>query len=67
MAGLEVTRDQDPVRAAQIEQWADQVAGVYNILPMDAVTFRLWAQLMRHRSEAPYEDAMIAESSSIRY
>ncbi len=35
-AGIELTRDQDPVKADEIEDWANQVAGVVNILPMDA-------------------------------
>ena len=49
--GIALTRDQDPVRAAEIERWADDVAAAFNVLPMDAAIFRLWARLMHHRSD----------------
>jgi predicted nucleic acid-binding protein len=62
-AGIELTREQDPVKAADIEAWADQLAAAYNILPMDARTFRIWARLMHHQSQAYYEDAMIAATA----
>lgn len=59
-AGIEITREQDAVKAAAIVAWADQVAAAYNVLPMDAATFRLWAKLMHRQSNTVYEDAMIA-------
>ncbi len=59
-AGIEITREQDPSRAAEIEAWADQVAGTWNILAMDGETFRTWAKLMHRRSDTLIEDAMIA-------
>ena len=59
-AGIELTREQDPVKAADIEAWADQVAAAYNILPMNARAFRIWARLMHHQPQHHYEDAMIA-------
>ena len=62
-AGIEITREQDAVKAAAIEAWADQVATAYNVLPMDAATFRLWAKLMHQQSNTVYEDAMIAASA----
>ena len=65
-AGIELTRDQDTAKAAEIEQWADQVAASYNVLPMDAATFRQWAKLMHRRSDTLYEDAMIA-ATAIRH
>ena len=37
-AGIEITREQDAAKAADIEAWADQVGATYNVLPMDAVT-----------------------------
>ena len=61
--GIELTRDQDPVRAAEIERWADDVAAAFNVLPMDAAIFRLWARLMHRRSDTLYEDAMIAATA----
>lgn len=59
-AGIELTREQDPAKAAEIEQWLVQVSCTYNILPMDGAAFRCWAQLMHRQSETLYEDAMIA-------
>lgn len=59
-AGIEITREQDAVKAAELEAWADQVSAAYNVLPMDATIFRLWAQLMHRQSNTVYEDAMIA-------
>ena len=62
-AGIELTRDQDAAEADAIERWADQVAATYNVLAMDAQTFRLWARLMHRRSDTLYEDAMIAATA----
>lgn len=59
-AGIELTRKQDADKAAQLERWADQLATAYNILPMDAAIFRLWARLMHRKSATLYEDALIA-------
>lgn len=59
-AGIEITRAQDAAKAAELEAWADQVAVAFNVLPMDAATFRLWAKLMHRQSDTVYEDAMIA-------
>ena len=61
--GIEMTREQDALKAAEIEAWADQVAATYNVLPMDATTFRIWAKLMHRQSDTVYEDAMIAASA----
>ena len=62
-AGIELTREQDPAKAAEIEAWLAQVAEAYNVLPMDATAFRLWAQLMHRQSDTLYEDAMIAATA----
>ncbi len=62
-AGIEITREQDAAKAAEIERWLDQVAASYNVLAMDAQTFRLWARLMHRRSDTLYEDAMIAATA----
>lgn len=59
-AGIELTREQDPEKAAEIEAWLDLVAGAYNVLPMDATAFRAWAHLMHRRSDTLCEDSMIA-------
>ena len=62
-AGIEITREQDAPKAAEIEAWANLVASTYNVLPMDAAAFRLWAKLMHRQSNTVYEDAMIAATA----
>jgi toxin FitB len=64
-AGVELTRRQDPVKAGQIEAWLDQVAGSYQILPMDGRTFREWARLMDGRPDQLIEDARVAATARI--
>ncbi len=64
-AGIEITREQDPDKAAEIEAWLDLVAMTYNILPMDGVAFRCWARFMHRRSDDLIEDAMIAATAHI--
>lgn len=64
-AGIELTRKQDPVKAAELEAWLGLVAVSYNILPMDAEAFRKWAQLMHRKSNSLYEDAMIAATAQV--
>lgn len=44
-AGVEITRDQKPEKAAEIEAWVDRVALTWNVLPLDGPTFRTWAKL----------------------
>ncbi|MFM7330779.1 MAG: type II toxin-antitoxin system VapC family toxin [Brachymonas sp.] len=62
-AGIELTREQDPAKATEIESWLELVAASYNVLPMDANAFRYWAKLMHHQSDTLYEDAMIAATA----
>ena len=64
-AGGELTRERDPGKAAEIEAWLGDVADSYNVLPMDARTFRVWARLMHRRSQALLEDAMIAATAEV--
>ena len=63
--GIELTRERDAAKAADIEAWADQLAATWNILPMDAAMFRLWAKLMHRRSNTVIEDAMIAATAQL--
>jgi len=62
-SGIELTRQQDPVKAQAIEHWLDQLAASYNILAMDAAAFRLWAKFMHQQPNTVYEDAMIAATA----
>ena len=64
-SGVEITREQDEAKASEIEAWLEMVAGSYNVLSMDAGTFRVWAQLMHGRSDTVYEDAMIAATAKV--
>lgn len=64
-AGIEMTREQDPSKAEEIEAWLNLVAGTYNILPMDAPVFRAWARLMHRKSDTFYENAMIAATAKV--
>jgi hypothetical protein len=64
-AGIEMTRKQNPARAQELEVWLDAVAASWNVLPMDGVIFRRWAQLMHGRSDDLIEDAMIAATAAV--
>lgn len=64
-AGIEITREQDAAKAAELEAWLERVAATYNILPMDARVFRCWARLLHRRSDALMEDAMIAATAIV--
>jgi len=64
-AGIEITRDQDTSKAEEIEAWLEQVAQTYNVIPMDAPVFRLWAKLMHHKSDTLIIDAMIAATAMV--
>jgi toxin FitB len=64
-AGIELTRDQDAPKAAEIEAWLELVARSYNVLPMDGAAFRTGARLMHRRSDTLYEDAMIAATAAV--
>ena len=64
-AGIELTREQDPAKAQEIEAWLALVADAYNVLPMDASAFMAWARLMPRRSDTLYEDAMIAATAQV--
>ena len=62
-AGIELTRDQDTAKAAEIEAWLNLVTQSYNVLPMDGPVFRTWATLLHGKSNTLYEDAMIAATA----
>lgn len=63
--GVEITRDQDAAKAAEIEAWLDRVAETYNVLPMDAPAFRVFARMMHGKSDPLIEDAMIASIAEV--
>jgi predicted nucleic acid-binding protein len=66
-AGVEMTREQDPEKASQIESWIDQVAETWNVLPLDGRIFRVWAKLMHRCSDDLLADALIAATATIHH
>jgi hypothetical protein len=63
--GVELTRQQDPVKANEIEAWAKHLEGASQVLPMDSTCFREYARLMHGHSDTLAEDAMIAATARI--
>ncbi len=63
--GIEMTREQNPARAAELETWLEAVAATYNVLPMDVRIFRAWARLMHRQTGSLIEDAMIAATAVV--
>lgn len=62
--GIERTRDQDVVRAAELEAWLERsLLPSAQVLAMDATVCRAWAKLMHHRSDTLAEDAFIAATA----
>jgi predicted nucleic acid-binding protein len=64
-SGVELTRQQDPEKAAEIEIWVDQLSDSYQVLPMDTHCFREWGRLMHGTSDQLIEDAMIAATARV--
>ena len=63
--GIELTREQDVSKAAELETWLEDVLASGQVLPLDAPVCRAWARLMHRRSEALVEDAFIAASAQV--
>ena len=64
-AGIEITREQDSIKAEELEGWLSRVLASYNILPVDATVFRVWARLKHRRSDTLVEDAIIAATAVV--
>jgi toxin FitB len=64
-SGIEIVRERDEAKAAEIEAWLGQVAESYNVISMDARAFRSWARLMHRRTDDLIEDAMIAATAAV--
>src|ERR1035441_8958137 len=64
-AGAEITRKQNPVKAAELESWIDSLMDYYTVLPADGAIFREWARLMRGVSADQSADAMIAATARV--
>ena len=64
-AGIEIMREKDQHKAAEIEAWLERVASTFNILAMDAQCFRTCSKFMHRRSKAHFEDGMIAATAAV--
>ena len=64
-AGIELTREQDPDKAGEIEAWLELLSASLNVLTVDGAAFRCWAKLMHRQSDTLYEDAMIAAVAKV--
>jgi predicted nucleic acid-binding protein len=61
--GIERIRHNDAEKAAEFDGWLTRILSTYDVVPMDATTFRIWAKLMAGRQEHLYEDAMLAATA----
>lgn len=64
-AGIELTRRQDPGKAAELTLWVDQIEATGQVIPMDGRCFRQYARLVHGHSGTLAEDAMIAATAEI--
>lgn len=64
-AGIELSRDRDPAKAAEIERWLDSVMATFSVVYMDGNIAREWARLKHGRSRDNFEDAMIAATARV--
>ncbi|MDE2659463.1 MAG: type II toxin-antitoxin system VapC family toxin [Acidobacteriota bacterium] len=64
-AGIEITREQDPTKARELERWLDQVIASYQVLVLDAPVLREWARLMHRKSDTLLQDALIAATAAV--
>lgn len=63
--GIEITRERDQAKAAEIEAWLDDVSATFNVIDMDGRTFRWCARMMHRQSNHLIEDAMIAATAQV--
>jgi toxin FitB len=64
-AGIEITREQDPEKAKQLNHWADLIANQYTQLPMTGAAYRKWAVLMHRQSNTLRNDGLIAATALV--
>ena len=65
-AGAEITRRQDITKALEIERWLE-VLTQHTVLPFDAAAARETARLLKGKSKANFEDAMIAAIARVHH
>lgn len=61
--GIELTRPRDPRRADELEVWSRRLEQTFQVIAADSGVFRRHARLMNGKSDAIYEDALIAATA----
>jgi hypothetical protein len=64
--GVEAARRTDSQKALEIENWMGAVVASLPFIAMDREMFRECARLLHRRSNADFEDAMIAATARVR-
>lgn len=64
-AGAEITRRQDPAKAAELDEWIDRIVQVWQIVDINAAIAREWSKLVERRNRTLFEDAMIAATARV--
>ncbi len=62
-AGIEITREQDSLKAIELENWLNQIIASNRVIPLDSECFKIWGKLMHRQSDTVSEDAMIAATA----
>ena len=65
-SGIEFTREQDPAKADELEEWLARLIASHEVLPMDAALFREWGRIKHKQSDTLIVDAMIAATAKVR-
>jgi predicted nucleic acid-binding protein len=53
------------MKAEEMQHWANQLAALYEVLPMDTQCFREWGRLRDRKPHELPEDAMIAATARV--
>ena len=62
-SGIEITREQDPTKADELDAWLARLISSHEVLPMDAALFREWGRIKHRQSNTLLVDAMIAATA----
>ena len=64
-SGIEITWEQDPAKADELEAWLARLISSHEVLPMDAALFREWGRIKHRQSNTLLVDAMIAATAKV--
>ena len=64
-SGAELTRRQDAAKAAELDEWIDEIARGWQVVEMNAAIAREWAKLVDRKNRALFEDAIIAATARV--